>query len=579
MQIHELVQGTPAWHAYRATHFNASDAPAMLGLSPYKTRSTLLQEMFTGMAKEVDAATQRRFDDGHRFEALARPIAEEIVGEDLYPVIGSEGKLSASFDGLTMDESICFEHKTLNDDIRSAATVDDLGAHLHVQMEQQLMISGAEKCLFLASKWDEQGDLIEEKHFWYVSNQSIRTAIVQGWAQFAVDLANFQMPEVEQVVVATPKIGLPALSIQVDGSISLISNLDRFGTMLTQFVSEIDKEPTDDQGFADAELAIKTLEKAESALEAAESNALAQTASVDDMRKTVALYMETARTTRLMLQKMVKARKESIRIEIALSGTSSFESHFASLNKRLGRSYMPRVEIDCAGAMKGKKTISSLRDAVATELARAKIEANAIADKIEINLGSLRELAADHVFLFSDTDKIVMKDNDDLVILINSRINEHKAAEAAKLEAERARIQQEEAAKAKAAQDKINADATAAKAAEDAKAAAEIKAAQDKIAAEAEAQKVAAEKLAADQRAFEQKQAAAIEPVAPAKVIYPALTAELAGATVAAAPAVAKVAQPTRDQIIFAVAMHFKTDARTAADWISNTFAAVLNAA
>ena len=41
-------------------------------------------------------------------------------------------------------------------------------------------------------------------------------------------------------------------------------------------------------------------------------------------------------------------------------------------------------------------------------------------------------------------------ENEDLVVLINSRINEHKVAEAAKLEVEQAH-QQEEEAKAKAA--------------------------------------------------------------------------------------------------------------------------------
>lgn len=102
MNIIKLVQGTPEWHAHRSSHFNASDAPAMLGISKHTSRNKLLERMATGIASEVDPATQRRFDDGHRFEALARPLAEEIVGDDLYPIVGSEGKLSASFDGVTL---------------------------------------------------------------------------------------------------------------------------------------------------------------------------------------------------------------------------------------------------------------------------------------------------------------------------------------------------------------------------------------------------------------------------------------------------------------------------------------------
>ncbi len=104
MTFHDFPQGGPEWHKHRATHFNASDAPAMMGCSPYQTRTELLTRMKTGISAEVDAATQRRFDDGHRFEALARPLAEKIIGDDLYPVTGSGGELSASFDGLTLDE-------------------------------------------------------------------------------------------------------------------------------------------------------------------------------------------------------------------------------------------------------------------------------------------------------------------------------------------------------------------------------------------------------------------------------------------------------------------------------------------
>ena len=81
MQIVNLVQGSPEWHAHRAQHFNASDAPAMMGASSYRTRSELIKELATGITPEIDAVTQRRFDDGHQFEALARPLAEEIIGD------------------------------------------------------------------------------------------------------------------------------------------------------------------------------------------------------------------------------------------------------------------------------------------------------------------------------------------------------------------------------------------------------------------------------------------------------------------------------------------------------------------
>jgi len=118
MITHNLTQGTPAWLAYRQSHFNASDAAAMLGMSPYKTRTELLHELHTGLTPEVDPRTQARFDAGHAAEAAARPLAEAEIGEDLFPVVGSleiDGlPLSASFDGLTMAENIVWEHKLMS---------------------------------------------------------------------------------------------------------------------------------------------------------------------------------------------------------------------------------------------------------------------------------------------------------------------------------------------------------------------------------------------------------------------------------------------------------------------------------
>ena len=95
-QQHDLKQGTLDWAAFRATHFGASEAAAMLGLSPYATRNDLLKLKSTGLVPEVDAATQRIFDRGHETEIGGRSMAEDLIDDDLYPVVVSSGRLSAS---------------------------------------------------------------------------------------------------------------------------------------------------------------------------------------------------------------------------------------------------------------------------------------------------------------------------------------------------------------------------------------------------------------------------------------------------------------------------------------------------
>jgi len=163
METIALTQGSKEWHAHRDIHLNASDAPAMMGCSPYKTRSQLLHEKATGFSEDVDAATQRRFDDGHRFEALARPLAEKIMGKELFPVVGVLGKYSASFDGIDLFEEEALEHKSLNANLRAdfdaiesalqQGTPGELVGRIladqyRVQMEQQLMVSGPKHPVF-----------------------------------------------------------------------------------------------------------------------------------------------------------------------------------------------------------------------------------------------------------------------------------------------------------------------------------------------------------------------------------------------------------------------------------------------
>lgn len=467
MKTLELIQGSAEWHAHRASHFNASDAPAVMGCSPYKTRAQLLKEMATGLTAEVDSGTQRLFDAGHRFEALARPLAEKIIDEELFAVVGVEGELSASFDGLTLMEDTAFEHKTLNDSLRytpwDEGNGDHLPLHYRVQMEHQIMVSGCARVLFMASKWN--GDqLVEERHCWYTSDGKLRGEIGRAWAQFKEDLAAY-VPEVTATKVTAEAVeSLPAVSVRMDGAIAVVSNLDLFGAKLKAFVAAIDKNPSTDQAFANCEAAVSTLKKAEDALDQAEAAALAQIDPVETMRRTVADYKELARTTRLMLDKLVKARKEAIREEIVAGGIASLRKHIDGLNTRIGRPCMPAIPADFGGVIKGKKTVESLRNAVDTELARAKIAANEVADRIQLNLAKLNE-RADMAFLFPDVAQIVLKQADDLQALVTSRITAHEAKEAARLEAERARIRAEEEAKAqREAAQKVAAEQAAARA-------------------------------------------------------------------------------------------------------------------
>lgn len=456
LEIISVTQGTPEWEAHRAQHYNASDAPAMLGVSPYKTRAQLVREHATGVTAEIDETTQRRFDDGHRFEALARPLAEKLIGEELFPCVGvlKGTKYSASFDGLTMLFDTAFEHKSLNDAIRNA--IDDgigngvcLPEYLRVQMEQQCMVSGAERVLFMASKWNGE-TLVEERHCWYYPDAALREKIVNGWAQFDADVAAYQPePEVLPAPAGRTPDQLPALHIEVTGMVTA-SNLHQWKEAAIAVFQGISTDLQTDQDFADADKTVKWCAEIEDQLKAAKQHALSQTASIDELFRTIDAISAEARAKRLELDKLVKARKESIRTEIVATGAAAVRSHYDTINSTLGefRIQPPQsLQMDIGAAIKGKKSISSMRDAVDAAAAAAKIEASQRAERVRANI-AIFDRHADHRHMFADAVELARsKAPDDLLNLVAARIAEHQQREAARVEAERERIRQEEAAR------------------------------------------------------------------------------------------------------------------------------------
>lgn len=451
-QILNLAQGSDAWHKHRSTALNASDAPAMMGCSSYKTRSELVRERATGIVPEVNAATQRRFDDGHRFEALARPLAEKIIGEELSPCVGTNGKYSASFDGLSFVGDMALEHKALNERLRSAmqegCAGTDLPLEYQVQMEHQAMVAETiERILFMASTWrvDDDGEWVleEERHCWYTPSPDLRARIVAGWNQFEQDVAAYVPTEAAAPVVAAPMESLPAVVVQVQGALTVGGNLPAFGQALRAFIERIPARPATDQEFADAESACKALRKAEEALAQAEDSALAQISDVELMRRTVADLKNLARTTRLATEKLVKAEKDARRAEKVTAARQAFEAHVARLQVDIKGVRLIVPAPDFGGAIKGLSSLASIDDKLTAALLAGQAEANTLAGRIANNLRML-DSVPQHAHLFADRQELAYKDAETLELLMQKRVD----AEAARLEAERQHIRAEEERKA-----------------------------------------------------------------------------------------------------------------------------------
>jgi putative phage-type endonuclease len=442
MHLHNLQQGSDAWHQFRLQHYGASEAAAMLGISPNTSRTELLHAKHTGIAKEFSEFVQTHvLDKGHEVEALARPIVEELIGDDLFPVTCSSGKLSASCDGLTMDRLTAFEHKQHNKELAAAVAAGLLPEYHMAQCQQILMVTGAHRVVFVVS----DGTRDRFVHMEVMPNLEWWGRIKAGWEQFDKDLAEFVPVEVVAAPTGKAPETLPALHIVLKGEVSA-SNLATFKDVALAAIRSVNRDLQTDQDFADSAKARKWCEDIESKVAAAKEHALGQTASIDELFRTMDEISAEARRVRLELDKLEKARNLAINGEIVADGVKQFADHMKALNAAMPGNYMPAIQVDFGGAIKGLRSVSSKKDAVATELARVKIIANEHATRIQANLKHLEERADAHRFLFSDIASIVLKAADDFQALVTNRINSHHAAEQKRLEAERERIRAEEMA-------------------------------------------------------------------------------------------------------------------------------------
>lgn len=420
--IHDLKQGTEAWHQFRLEHFGASEAAAMLGISSNVKRSELLRMKHTGIAKEYsDWFQENVLDHGHAVEAKARPIVEEMIGDDLYPATYSFGKLSASCDGMTMDEETAFEHKQWNESLAAALRNGELPDEYQPQCQQIMMVTGAKRVIFVCS--DGTRDNFENLEIRPIKEWQER--ISYGWQQFERDLAEYVAPEVTPQPVAAPIADLPALTVELVGQVTS-SNLAQWQGVVTERIKAINTDLKTDQDFADAEETVKFLEKGEKTLELVKSQALSQTATIDELFRAVDNIKAEMRTKRLELGRTVEAKKQSIRTEIEQEGQKAIAEYVATLNERVG-GYMPLIKPDLYGRMKGKRSVATLREAMETALANGKAEADRIAGQIEQNID-----AANHFIeefgetLFYDMKHIVTKEPEAFAAIVKLRVFDHK---------------------------------------------------------------------------------------------------------------------------------------------------------
>lgn len=186
--IVQLVQGSEQWHAYRRTMRNASETPAVLGVSPWVTPYQLWL-LKTGRAEPESNEAMRR---GTALEPRARAAYEEQTGLVMQPLVLQDGLYSASLDGMTLARELILEvkcpYKGKASALWQSVEAGEVPPYYLAQIQHQLMVSGAEQ----AHLWvyDGQEGLLQVVEPDLAYAERIRA----GWDAFAGFLASDTPP-------------------------------------------------------------------------------------------------------------------------------------------------------------------------------------------------------------------------------------------------------------------------------------------------------------------------------------------------------------------------------------------------
>lgn len=155
MKFIDLAQNTPEWHEFRRSRIGASDAPVILGVSPYKTPYQLYLDKVEGIEQVQNSAMKR----GQELEGEARKAFEDMY-EMLYMdkvevvpcVVQSDtyNWMIASLDGLDQSKGVLVEIKCPGPKDHQLAMEGKIPEHYIPQLQHQLFVTGLDSMFYFS---------------------------------------------------------------------------------------------------------------------------------------------------------------------------------------------------------------------------------------------------------------------------------------------------------------------------------------------------------------------------------------------------------------------------------------------
>lgn len=199
MKISNIQQNTPEWIKMRRNYIGASDASAIMGVSPYRTAYECWLDKVGGVTQDDSYAMAF----GRTNEPAARAEYELMTGVKMAPAVVLHELvpfMMASLDGLSLCRSMSVEIKCANVTDHQLAKEGKVPSKYYPQLQHQLACTGHDfmhyfsfhhgQCVLVEVERDEQfiTKLIdEERKFWNMVQSLTPPAMVDNDRPFITD--------------------------------------------------------------------------------------------------------------------------------------------------------------------------------------------------------------------------------------------------------------------------------------------------------------------------------------------------------------------------------------------------------
>jgi putative phage-type endonuclease len=162
MKLLDLEQGSAEWLAWRKTVITATDCAAIRGSSPWSTRYKAWQKKLGYIPEEESNDAMER---GKRLEPVIRERFIKSYGMNMTPIIAESSEysfLGASLDGMSDCKKYLLEVKTGGKKLYDMAKEGIVPPYYMDQVQQQLLVTAADKCFYMVGGEDETKDIVIE---------------------------------------------------------------------------------------------------------------------------------------------------------------------------------------------------------------------------------------------------------------------------------------------------------------------------------------------------------------------------------------------------------------------------------